>query len=232
MKNFKLLMESWRGYTKKVLLEREEKNYGENYEELRRKISEGRDKTWIFFDTETTGLKPEKDYNQITQIAAIAVDPQDFQEGTTPIRLGEFDQKIKLGERTKGFIDWEKRKEAERKAAGEESPFKTIPQIFAMTGYGEPRNPREREKRGLSSEPTKYYALDEALENFVNFCDQYPSKIIVAQNAPFDVGYINEMFTRYGKIPPDDVVVDTVPIFKQYLAKTVDLKMQNMDTGE
>jgi DNA polymerase III epsilon subunit-like protein len=231
MKNFKLLMESWRGF-KKTITERTAPHYGETYEELRNAITEAKDSVWIFFDTETTGLKPEKDYNQVTQIAAVAVKIHGFAEGTSPTIIGQFNQKIALTDRTKSFMKWEKEKEAQRIAAGEESKFKTTPEILAMTSYGEPRNPREREKRKLSPEPTKYHTIEEAMNNFVTFCNQYPDKILLAQNAPFDVGYVNEMFKRFGATPPDDIVYDTVPIFKQYLAKTVDLKGINMSPGE
>lgn len=232
MKNFKLLMESWRGYTKKTLSERVEATYGESYEGLRDIIELSKDKVWIFFDTETTGLKSEADYNQITQIAAIAVDIKGFEKGTEPVIIGKFNEKIALGGRTKGFMDWEKRKQAERAAAGEESKFKTIPQIFAMTGYGEPKNPRKRLAKGLVGAPREYGSMEEVMKNFVAFCDQFPNRVLVAQNAPFDVGYVNQMFTRIGLEPPSDVVMDTVKVFQKFLAPTVKKIKGRVEVGE
>lgn len=232
MKKFQLLMESWRGYTKKTLSERVETNYGESYEGLRSMIEMSKDKVWIFFDTETTGLGAEKDYNQITQIAAIAVDTKGFEKGTEPTIIGKFNEKIALGQRTKGFMDWEKRKEAERQAAGEESKFKTIPQIFAMTGYGEPKNPRKRLAKGLTGAPKNYGSMEEVIQNFAAFCEQYPDRVLVAQNAPFDVGYVNEMFRRFNIEPPSDVVMDTVKIFQKFLAPTVKKIKGRVELGE
>ncbi len=232
MKNFQSLMESWRGYTNKVLSERVETTYGESYEALRDIIELSKDKVWIFFDTETTGLKAEKDYNQITQIAAIAVDVKGFAKGTEPVIVGKFNEKIALGDRTKSFIGWEKRKEAERAAAGEESNFKTIPQIFAMTGYGEPKNPKKRLAKGLTGAPKNYGSLEEVMKNFAAFCEQYPDRVLVAQNAPFDVGYVNEMFGRFGMEPPSDVVMDTVKIFQKFLAPTVKKIKSRVEIGE
>lgn len=232
MKNFKLLMESWRGYTKKSLSERVETNYGESYEGLRDIIELSKDKVWIFFDTETTGIKAEADYNQITQIAAIAVDVKGFEKGTEPVIIGKFNEKIALEQRTKGFIDWEKRKQAERAATGEDSKFKTIPQIFAMTGYGEPKNPRKRLAKGLTGAPREYGSMEEVMQNFVAFCDQFPNRVLVAQNAPFDVSYVNNMFTRIGLEPPADVVMDTVKIFQKFLAPTVKKIKGRVEIGE
>lgn len=232
MKNFKLLMESWRGFTKKTLSERVETNYGESFEGLRDIIELSRDKVWIFFDTETTGLKPDKDYNQITQIAAIAVDVKGFDKGSEPVIIGKFNEKIALGDRTKSFMGWEKEKEAERAAAGEESKFKTIPQIFAMTGYGEPKNPRKRLAKGLTGAPKNYGSMQEVMQNFAAFCEQYPNRVLVAQNAPFDVNYVNEMFRRFDLEPPADVVMDTVKVFQKFLAPAVKKIKGRVEVGE
>ena len=74
MSNFKTIMESWRGF-KTVLNERvkPESSYPTTYQSLRQMIEELSDKTWIFFDTETTGLYREQVQQAITQIAAIKV---------------------------------------------------------------------------------------------------------------------------------------------------------------
>lgn len=223
MKNFGLIMESWRGF-KKTLSERTRKSeeLGADFSQFRRRVELSKDKVWIFFDTETTGLKPEKDYNQVTQLAAIAVDTKNFQEGTEPEVIGEINIKINLSERTRGFMDWEKRKQAERAAAGEESKFKTIPQIFSMTGYGVPRNPRKRMRKGVPAE-FKFHSMEEALTKFNEFMDKYPQRVLVAQNAPFDVAYLNEMYQRANMPVPDDAVLDTVSIFKKFLLPALKL---------
>lgn len=217
MKNFGLIMESWRGF-KKVVNERTmtRDEIGGSFPEFRNNVESARNKTWIFFDTETTGLKPEKDYNQITQLAAIAVDPKGFEEGQEPQIIGQINIKINLSDRTKGFMGWEKKKQAERAAAGEKSPFMTVPQIFSMTGYGVSQDPKKRTRKGIAPE-FRFHSMEEALTKFNEFVEQYPDRILVAQNAPFDVGYLNEMHQRYGIPVLDDAVLDTVPVFKMFI---------------
>jgi len=217
MKNFGLIMENWRGF-KKVLNERTmtKDELGGSFEEFRANVEDSRNKIWIFFDTETTGLKPEKEYNQITQLAAIAVDTKGFDENQEPQIVGQINIKINLADRTRGFMDWEKKKQAERAAAGEKSSFMTIPQIFSMTGYGVPKNPRTREKKGIAPE-FRFHSMEEALTKFNEFVEQYPDRVLVAQNAPFDVGYLNEMHQRYGIPVLNDAVLDTVPVFKMFI---------------
>ena len=112
---YQKLFENWRAFQKVIkedVMQSEE--YGGSFDEMRQKIKEAGDSVWIFFDTETTGLKPEKDYAQVTQVAAIAVDVKNFDE--RPVVLGTFDERISLGERTKGMMAWEKKKEPEFEA--------------------------------------------------------------------------------------------------------------------
>lgn len=229
--NFGLIMENWRGF-KQVLSERTRtsEELGADFSQFRSRVEKSKDKVWIFFDTETTGLKPEKDYNQVTQLAAIAVDTKNFQEGTEPEVIGQINVKINLSDRTLGFMDWEKRKQAERAAAGEESKFKTIPQIFSMTGYGVPRNPRKRMRKGVPPE-FRFHSMEEALTKFNEFCEQYPQRVMVAQNAPFDVGYLNHMYERAGLPVPQDAVLDTVAIFKKFLLPALKLFGQQKEQG-
>ena len=52
-------------------------------------------KVWIFFDTETTNLETGA-YDQITQIAALAMDPKGFAENAEPQELGRFNKKLNL----------------------------------------------------------------------------------------------------------------------------------------
>lgn len=325
---YQKLFENWRKF-QTVLQEEtmQSSEYGNSFMELRQKIAEARDATWIFFDTETTGLKPEKDYAQITQIAAIAVDVKNFDE--RPVVLGTFDDRIELGERTKGMMAWEKRKEPEFAAqkaakikaareAGVEVPispeaqdvlgtgvskvvrvkrpseyefYRPIRKNLAMTGFALPKDERKRKqeeylehvkmlkKEGqripsfeefldfirktreegkpipsfqefldsinstkgqslpsfeefeASSLPT-YSKPDEIVFKFTEFLDQYPNRILVAQNAPFDVNYVNELYRRVGKEEPDDIVVDTVPIFRKFLTPALEMFKAKSDAGE
>ena len=86
MKKFDLIMENWRGF-KSLLNEKGTKphQYPETFEKLRQEVAEEAqaNKLYIFLDTETTGLDPQKRYSQITQIAAIKVNPHGFRLGIT-----------------------------------------------------------------------------------------------------------------------------------------------------
>ena len=44
-----------------------------------------------------------------------------------------------------------------------------------------------------------------------------PARLLIAQNAQFDVNYMNEMYRRVGKPAPNDIGVDTVKIFRKFL---------------
>ena len=103
---YQKLFENWRAFQKVIkedVMQSEE--YGGSFDEMRQKIKEAGDSVWIFFDTETTGLKPDKDYAQVTQVAAIAVDVKNFDE--EPEILEEFNVKVSIGQRTKGMMAWE-----------------------------------------------------------------------------------------------------------------------------
>ena len=56
----------------------EVKLYGKTIPEMLDHIAKFKGKTLIFFDTETTGLEPNRPYEQVTQIAAMAVNGDDW----------------------------------------------------------------------------------------------------------------------------------------------------------
>ena len=145
---YQKLFENWRSFKKTInedVMSYEE--YGGSFSEMRELMKEASNKTWIFFDTETTGLSAEKDFHQVTQIAAIAVDVKNWD--ADPEILEKFNVKIQLGQRTRGFMDWDRGKKAEKLAAAraagvevrpgvkrvrqEPSKFKGIEDIFSMT---------------------------------------------------------------------------------------------------
>jgi len=101
MKNFKTIMESWRGFN--VLLNervKPESSYPTTYQALRQMIEELSDKTWIFFDTETTGLYMDQPYSAITQIAAIKVKINNFDQDKDMDIIDRFDNLIELNQKT------------------------------------------------------------------------------------------------------------------------------------
>jgi len=250
------LFESWRKFKtlKEDVLRSED--YGSSFAEFLEKIEKSSNKTWIFFDTETTGLASEKDYNQITQIAAIAVNVNGFKD--KPEILEKFNIKVKLADRTKGFMGWEKEKGQERvrdaRAAAVDAapgvkrvrqgklPFKTIPDIFRMTGYGVSPNKEKAKRSAFLNAPegtklgdvpasVKFVSPVDAARQFIEFLDKYPRRVLVAQNAPFDVGYVNNFYTRAGMQPPHDIVFDTVNLFRKFLVPGLKKFQQDSAAG-
>jgi DNA polymerase III epsilon subunit-like protein len=260
---YQKLFENWRNY-KKVIKEdvMRYSEYGSSFQEMRELIKDASDKTWIFFDTETTGLSAEKDFHQVTQIAAIAVDVKNFDE--EPEILEKFNVKIQLGDRTRGFMDWDRSKKAEKRAAAraagvevapgikrirqEPEKFKGISDIFSMTQYGVSRDPEKARRKAFLQarempgkedismedvpESATFMRLVPALEQFNEFLDRYPDRILVAQNAPFDNGFLNNMYQRIGEVPPDDIVVDTVMIFRKFLTPALKMFKATREAGE
>jgi DNA polymerase III epsilon subunit-like protein len=271
MKNFKSLMESWRGYTNKILVERTlpASEYPATYEELRNAIGRLAEKTWIFFDTETTGLDMEQTFHQITQLAAIKVDTFNFQEGTEPKIVDKFDKRIILSPRSAKAAANEEAKVArhnqmeQEKAAQDPSyspkpyPYYTITKALNMTGYKTADELEEEYNRGLPEdkkitivsisdeersqnpalheEGRMYFIPTLVLKEFASFVAPVGEHVLVAQNAPFDVQYINVAFRRAGLEVPDDVVMDSVVIFKKFLTpvvKDLETKIANNEIPE
>jgi DNA polymerase III epsilon subunit-like protein len=240
MKNFKLIMESWRGYKKSINeITGVQDYYGRTYEEFRAAYDEIARNTFIFFDTETTGLGSAKKYNQITQIAAIAVTPG--QEG-----YQSFNVKINLTGDTEGFMNWQQRKVDQ----GEKFPF-THRQAFQLTSYGEPSTPRRALRKrarqmtaqieqsgdtsrliGALPQPTEFMPLDEALTKFNEFVSQFPERTLIAQNAPFDVDYFIQAYVRTGVERLPDIAVDTVQIFNRFFKPILQILKTKKEAGE
>jgi DNA polymerase III epsilon subunit-like protein len=260
---YQKLFESWRKYQKVIKEDvMQYQEYGSSFKEMRELIKDVSGKTWIFFDTETTGLSAEKDFHQVTQIAAIAVDVKNFD--AEPEILEKFNVKIQLGQRTRGFMDWDRRKKAEKLAASraggvevapgikrvrqEPDKFKGISDIFSMTQYGVSRDPEKAKRKAFLQakempgkenismeevpEAAPFMRMVPALKQFSEFLDRYPDRVMVAQNAPFDNGFLNNMYQRIGEVPPDDIVVDTVMIFRKFLTPALKMFKANREAGQ
>ena len=94
----KLLMENWRGYllTESYILD--EDFFEASIQQLFDKLKAFGNNTWIFFDTETTGFKPEG--AQLTEIGAISAKPDNWQFREVEAKQGIFYDKIKLNPET------------------------------------------------------------------------------------------------------------------------------------
>jgi len=159
------------------------------------KLDSYADKTWIFFDTESTGFDQNKD--QVTEIAAIAVDPQNWQD---PKIVGTYHEKIKLNPdilRRLNDPESPERKEWEKAQAKQYKPLEKPQDVLGMTRYGE---------KGV-----KYKDEQMTLDEFRKFILQFDNPVLVAQNASHDMKFVNgRLRQKLPKIP----VIDTVPLLK------------------
>ena len=155
--------------------------------------------TWIFFDTETTGMHPGS--AQLTEIGAIAVDPNTWDSEASV--LDQFNEKISFTEETDRLMNdpeskerqtWEKTNQQSRR------PLKEPQDVLAMTRYGE---------KGRS-----YGEEQETLEQFFDWADQFPNPLFIAQNASFDLKFLN---VRSGGKLPKYPVLDTMQLMQYYL---------------
>ena len=149
--------------------------------------------TWIFFDTETTGFEPRS--AQLTEIGAIAVDPNAW--NTDASVLGEFNEKVKLDQETLDTIEAESSAEPE---SGSKKKNMSVTDILSMTRYGE---------RGK-----KYGDEKAVLDQFFEFISSFPNPLLVAQNAAFDMKFVN---VRSGGKIPKYPVLDTQQLMQGYL---------------
>jgi len=142
------------------------KGYGEN--------------TWIFYDTETTGLNAN--VGQLTQIAAVAATPNGWQK--TEI-LKTFDKKIKLSAASMRMVNDPKSKEALVWGAAEAGFFKNAQEILDWQRYAQTNR--------------EYFDEKEAIDDFMKWVGQFPNPLIVAQNAAFDMKWVNVRYKALSK---------------------------------
>jgi len=215
----KLLMENWRKYLKEAVAD-----IGSG-EEIKQpvpasaglqKIEANKDKTWVFFDTETTGFGSRR--NAITEIAGVAVSPNSWE--SEPEIANTFSQKAKLTPYVKG--------------RDPESPSgKETKMVLGMTRYGEKDAPKGR-----------FIPEKEMIEKFYEWLEGLggPSGVVlVIQNARFDM---NMLSVRYNADPETGIatgtgavgvdlprypVIDTVPIIKRYLIPFFKTKVSQGD---
>ena len=155
--------------------------------------------TWIFFDTETTGMHP--DSAQLTEIGAIAVDPKTWDSDATV--LDQFNEKIKFTDETDRLMndpESDERKEWDKKNSQSRRPLKDPQAVLAMTRYGE---------KGRS-----YGDEQEVLQQFFDWAAGFPNPLFVAQNASFDLKFLN--MRSSGKLPGYPVL-DTMQLMQYYL---------------
>jgi len=171
----------------------ESRYYGMTLENVLSFLESFSDNTWIFFDTETIGFDPNE--RQLTEIAAVAANPNNWE--SDPQILGSFNEKIKLDDETISRIESENQPE---EIESRSPNTKTVQDLLSMTSYGE----RGRE----------YLEEQDALTKFLQFIDSFPSPVLVAQNASFDMKFIS---VRSGGRLKRYPVVDTMRIMQLFL---------------
>jgi DNA polymerase III alpha subunit (gram-positive type) len=173
---------------------------GKKPEEVLDMLDKLGDKIWIFFDTETTGLKAKNE--QLLEIAAIAVDPNDWLSKAEI--MDTFHVKIKLTSDLKARLsdlNSEQRKEWEKRNLKSSKPLKQPQDVLAMTKYGEP---------GLQT-----IDQDLALAQFREFITGFKDPVLVAQNATFDMSFIN---TLSNQPLPKTKVIDTLQLLNHQVS--------------
>ena len=183
----KLLLENWRQYLLSESYILDDDFFDASIQQLFDKLKDFGDNTWIFFDTETTGFKPET--AQLTEIGAISAKPDNWQFVEVEAKQGIFYDKIKLNPETlAGF---------------EASDDPDVKYPLELTRYGMPSDEyREKYPKGMPSE-------EDILKQFVSYLESQQDPVLVAQNARFDVDFIQKRADLYN-IP---VNMHAYPIF-------------------
>ena len=164
----KLLLENWRKYVLKEAYILDDDFFEASIEQLFDKLKDFGDNTWIFFDTETTGFKPET--AQLTEIAAVAAYPNNWQFEEVEAEKGLFYDKIKLNPETLAGFE------------ASDDPKAKYP--LELTRYGMPSDEyREKYPKGMPDEV-------DVIKEFLSYVESQPNPVLVAQNAEFDINFV------------------------------------------
>ena len=165
----KLLFENWRGYLLSESYILDEDFFEASIQQLFDKLKDFGDNTWIFFDTETTRFEPVADA-QLTEIAAVAAYPNNWQFEEVEAEKGLFYDKIKLNPET--IAGWEASDNPKAKEA------------LGLTRYGmKGAEYREKYPKGMPDEV-------DVIKEFLVYVKNQPNPVLVAQNAEFDINFV------------------------------------------
>jgi len=174
----KQLLENWRKYLLKEAYILDEDFFDASIETLFKKLKTFGNHNWIFFDTETTGFDPNE--GQLTEIAAVVAHPNNWQFEEVDAERGIFYDKIRL---TPGTL--ERFKEPPEDEEDPKFPLK-------LTRYGMPKGEyEERYPKGMPEEV-------DVIKEFYSFVESQESPILVAQNAKFDIDFVQIRGDFYG----------------------------------
>ena len=183
----KLILENWRKYVLQEAYILDSEFFNNSIEQLFEKLKDFGDNTWIFFDTETTGFRPKT--AQLTEIGAIAAHPNNWQFDEVEAEEGFFYDKIKLNPETISRFK------------SSDDPDVKYP--LELTRYGIPSDEyREKYPKGMPYE-------EDIIRQFISYLESQPNPVLVAQNARFDIEFVQSRADLYG-IPVD---MHKYPIF-------------------
>lgn len=169
--------------------------------------------TFIFFDTETTGLNrnPEGEIaNQITQLGAIACELNG--ETLKFFEIGRFNVKIKLNEEIVNKMKEEPdAPEDENSDEYKKWLFGTKKGILKFNHYDLVNHESYEDER-------------KSLEKFDNFLKEYDKVTLIAHNAPFDLNWIqfHEIFKE-----STYEIIDSIDFFKNFFFPILDKLSQD-----
>lgn len=224
MNNMKQILTEWRRFLNERSVD--PSFYPPQFSEMITKLKKLAENNWVFFDTETTGL-PKKDgsvpeHIQITQLAAIAYQPNGLQSMPTPVPDGQFNIKIILRDATKAELE---RQQAALEAGTYKEIYKDDPN-FSIPGllklndyYGGENVPRVDQSKGAQM----------FNEYITKQKEQSPSGKLVfwAHNSPFDAKMTNLFYERGGTPIPNVFVMDSIAIIDNYLKAVLEYLQKN-----
>lgn len=163
-------------------------------------LDEFSDNTFIFFDIEATGFKAGA-YDQILEIAALAVDPQDWM--SEPNVIDQFNIKAHLTPFMQTVLDDPNSEEFQKWLADQEGTkmkFTSLDQLLDMVQYegGE----QERVEEG------------ECIARFIEWLNGYNDPLLIAHNAKYDNNFL--LKRSEGKFP-NMRVLDTLFVARKFL---------------
>lgn len=234
-----------RNLIREVIQERQ--GYGLTIQEILTELKRFEGKTLIFFDTETTGLEPNHIFEQVTQIAAMAID------GGNWGMLDRYNEKAQLTSdvrhiiedpQTQSLIDQlSKLKTLTVPIAGQKKKTNLSPEVQAIIRQANtpaskefvkqyirwtkkykkpPMHPRDVLQMTRSAEGTPEAdrpTEKQMLLNFEQFLNKHPgTSILVAQNARFDMKTIQARRKANGLPPMKQYqVFDTMMLSRYFL---------------
>jgi len=186
-------------------------------------LNKYKDRYWVFFDTETTGLSKEKE--QILEVAAIIVDPEYLTKDVEPIET--FHSKARLTRRLKTRL---KHPLVNPLPAGQLSTT----DVLKMTKYGMPKK-----RKGADPYAAVYGSIpmEDApvvLKKFKGFLEKRNSEkpiLLIAHNAKFDVEMTNQKLKEYGVPEMQFESLDTLVLIRGFFGPLLKIaaKMEETD---